>query len=58
MIQKNDTSVKDSLNTKNHAQNMDKIWNPMKRQNIQLIGIEEVEETHVKHIFKKVVRKK
>jgi hypothetical protein len=45
-----DNSVKENVKSKNiQAQNIQDIWNTLKRPNLRIIGIEEGEETQVKY---------
>lgn len=54
-----DSSTKENLKSnKSLTQNIQEIWNNVKRPNLRILGIEEGEETHVKraeNIFNKLI---
>ena len=58
MIEDTDTLVKENVNSNNFfTQNMQEIWDTMKRPNLRIIRIEEGEETQLKgqeNIFSKI----
>ena len=61
-INETGTSVKDNVKSKKFlAQNIQEIWNTMKRQNVRIIGIEEGEESQLQgpaNSFNKIIEGK
>jgi uncharacterized coiled-coil protein SlyX len=61
-IENIDTTVKENVKCNNLlTQNIQDIWDPMKRSNVRVIGIEESEDSQLKgpvNIFNKIIEKK